>query len=40
MVFKRLNTLMAVAKDATDRVIEETSRAEMNADKKTQGHKI
>ena len=39
MVFTRLNTLMAVAKDATDRVIEKTSRAEMNANKKLRSMK-
>ena len=39
LVFTRLNTLMAVAKDATDRVIEATSRAEMNANKKLRGIK-
>ena len=33
LVFTRLNMLMVVAKDATDRVIEATSRAEMNANK-------
>ena len=31
VVFARLNTLMTVAKDATDRVIEATLRAEANA---------
>ena len=31
LVFSRLNTLMLVAKDATDRVIEATTRAEANA---------
>ena len=30
LVFSRLNTLMTVAKDATDRVIEATSRAQAN----------
>ena len=39
LVFTRLNTLMAVAKDATDRVIEATSRAEMNANKKLRSMK-
>ena len=29
-VFTRLNTLMTVAKEATDRVMEATMRAEMN----------
>ena len=31
VVFARLNTLMTVAKDATDRVIEATLRAKANA---------
>ena len=31
LVFSRLNTLMTVAKDATDRVIEMTSRAKGSA---------
>ena len=31
VVFARLNTLMTVAKDATDRVIEATLRAKVNA---------
>ena len=30
LIFARLNTLMAVAKDATDRVRDATSRAEAN----------
>ena len=30
LVFTKLNTLMAVARDATDKVIEATSRAEGN----------
>ena len=36
LVFTRLNTLMMVAKEAADRVIEATSRAEANAAKRLQ----
>ena len=39
MVFMRLNTLMVVAKDATDRIIVATARAEMNANKKLRSMK-
>ena len=34
LVFTKLNTLMTVAKDATDKVIEATSRAEGNEQNK------
>ena len=36
LVFVRLNTLMTVAKEAADRVIDATSRAEANAAKRLQ----
>ena len=34
LVFTRLNTLVTIARDATDRVIQVTSRAEVNANKR------
>ena len=36
-IFTKVNTLMAVARDATDKVIEATSRAEGNSENKRSG---